>query len=448
LKILCKLGEIILKGLNRNFFEKQLVRNLQAAIGESYQISRSQGVIFIDVPNNEQLAKEIAAKASKVFGIVNLSICRPCEKNLDSIKAKSKQLCAGLSGTFKVEAKRSDKNFPLTSPQISIEVGGFLDDVCPNLTPDMHNPDYTIEIEIRDSEAYISCEKLQGAGGLPVGTSGKATLLLSGGIDSPVAGYMMAKRGIALEAVHFHSYPYTSLQAKQKVIDLARIMSRYCGNFRLHIVPFTDIQLQINQHCPTDQSTIIMRVFMMQIAARIASRNGSEALITGECLAQVASQTLQSLAITNSSIGWPTISPPTVGDAVPDVPSNSTDFPSFVGDDAHIVPSSKPNIHLTSNLQPLTSPPKPNPNLTTNNYQLTTTLRPLIGMDKEEIVNIARKIGTFETSILPFEDCCTVFTPKHPTTKPKLEKIMLSQSLLDVESLIEYALDNIETVHI
>jgi len=381
MKILCKLGEIILKGLNRNFFEKQLVKNLQNAIGKDYEITRSQGVIFIDVPNDEQLAKIIANKASKVFGIVNVSLCYPCEKNIEAIKTKSKELCVNLKGTFKVEAKRSDKKFPLTSPEISQEIGGYLDDFCPHLTVDVNNPDYTIMIEVREIECYIHYEQIKGVGGLPVGTSGKAAILLSGGIDSPVAGFMMAKRGIQLEAIHFYSYPYTSLQAKQKVIDLTKIMSEYCGNFRLHIVPFTEIQLQINKECPLDQSTIIMRVFMMQIANRIAIKSSCEAIITGECLAQVASQTLQALSITNAASPLP-------------------------------------------------------------------VLRPLIGMDKEEIVNIARKIGTFETSILPFEDCCTVFTPKHPVTKPKLEKIMLSQAKLDVENLIEKAINGVETIWI
>ena len=379
MKILCKMGEIILKGLNRHTFEKQLVKNIQAAIGDEYQVARTQGVIIIDAPDDN--AREIALKASKVFGIANVAMAHPCEKDIEAIKKKAEELSKNLKGSFKVEAKRSDKKFPLNSPQISQEVGGHLDDNCPNLTVDVNAPDFTIMIEVRESETYIHSEKIQGAGGLPVGTGGKAMLLLSGGIDSPVAGFMMAKRGAGLEAVHFYSYPYTSLQAKHKVIDLAKIMAEYCGSFKLHIVPFTDIQLAINKNCPLDYSTILMRVFMMQIANQVAARNKCEALITGECLAQVASQTLQALTVTDSTSSLP-------------------------------------------------------------------VLRPLIGMDKEEITKIARNIGTFETSILPYEDCCTVFTPKHPVTKPRMDKVQHSMGKLDVDGLIAEAIGEIETVRI
>jgi len=379
MKILCKLGEVILKGQNRHFFEKKLIENLQIIIGHQYAVAAKQGVIYIDV--NDEDVQQVLDKACKVFGFASVCPAYSCEKSIDAIKAKAKELCESLSGTFKVEAKRADKKFPMTSPEIAIELGGYLDDVCPDLTVDVNNPRWTVMVEVREDESYIHYENYKGAGGLPVGSSGKAILLLSGGIDSPVAGYMMAKRGIQIDAVHFYSYPYTSLQAKQKVIDLAYKMCEYCGDFRLHIVPFTDIQLEINKNCPTDMSTIIMRVFMMQIANRIATANKSEALITGECLAQVASQTLQSLTVTDSSSAIP-------------------------------------------------------------------VLRPLIGMDKEEIVQIARNIDTFEISILPYEDCCTVFTPKHPLTKPKMEKVMLAQAILDVENLIDKALEGVELIWI
>ena len=281
--------------------------------------------------------------------------------------------------TFKVEAKRADKRFPYKSPEICMEVGGAILDENPHLTVDVHNPDILVMVEVRDFAAYIYTSKIPGVGGMPVGTNGRATLLLSGGIDSPVAGYMVAKRGVELDAVHFYSYPYTSERAKQKVLDLAQLLAGYCGRINVHIVPFTEIQLAINEKCPKEQMTIIMRRIMMYIANAVAKKNGSLALVTGESIGQVASQTIQALSVTD----------------------DASELPVF---------------------------------------------RPVIGMDKDEIITIARKIGTFETSILPYEDCCTVFTPKHPNTKPVLEKIKKSEGLLDLQPMLSRAIEGVETV--
>jgi thiamine biosynthesis protein ThiI len=376
--ILVKYGEIILKGMNRPIFERKLVNNIKKVAGNDVRITWAQAVIYLHVEDMEaERVKDLAFKVSKVFGVVTVSIAHSVEKDIEKMREKAKELCLNLKGSFKVEAKRSDKAFPLKSPQICQEVGGYLDDELPNLKVDVNTPDYVVMVEVRDTEVYIYTEKIQGIGGLPTGTSGTATLLLSGGIDSPVAGYMIAKRGVKLHAVHFHSYPYTSMQAREKVIELAEILAGYCGEVQMHIVPFTEIQLEINQKCPLEQSIIIMRRFMMQIADRIAQKNGADALITGESLAQVASQTIQSLRVTDESASLP-------------------------------------------------------------------VFRPLIGMDKEEIVKIAREIGTFETSILPYEDCCTVFTPKHPNTKPKLDRIQQSEAKLDCEGLIQAAIEGTE----
>ncbi|MDR1101698.1 MAG: tRNA 4-thiouridine(8) synthase ThiI [Clostridiales bacterium] len=378
--ILVKYGEIILKGLNRPLFEAKLVENIRRVCGDAMEITRMQAVIYVrPMDGSSDNVEEAAKKISKIFGVVYVIVAHEAEKNIEAIKATAKDVCANLVGSFKVEARRSDKSFPLASPQICGEVGGFLDDELPALSVDVNNPEHVVMVEIREEKAYIYTEKIAGTGGLPTGTGGKAALLLSGGIDSPVAGYMMAKRGVVLHAVHFFSYPYTGLRAKEKVVELARILSEYCGEVQLHMVPFTEIQLQINQKCPLEQSTIIMRRFMVQIADRIAQKNGIDALITGESLAQVASQTIQSIKVT---------------DCV-------TELPIF---------------------------------------------RPLIGMDKSEIIAIARKIGTFDTSILPYEDCCTVFSPKHPNTKPKLEKIQHSQARLETEALIDAAMKEVETL--
>ena len=282
------------------------------------------------------------------------------------------------AATFKVDSKRSDKRFPMNSMTLSAEAGGYILEHVPGLSVDVHHPDFTVYIEVRES-AFIYTDTVMGSGGMPVGTSGKGMLLLSGGIDSPVAGYMMAKRGVAIEAVHYHSFPYTSERAKQKVIELAQKLSAYTGPIRIHMVHFTDIQMSIYDKCPEEQLTLIMRVFMMRIAEKIAEQRNCGALITGESLGQVASQTLQSLDVTNSVV----------------------DRPVF---------------------------------------------RPLIGMDKIEITEIAQKIDTFETSILPYEDCCTVFVPKHPVTHPKREKILRSVKLLDADALIADALAKTEVI--
>lgn len=381
--MLVKYGEIILKGLNRPVFENILMKNIRNALkglGE-IDVTRAQAAIYID-PAEQVDIDDVIVRLKKVFGI--LSITRACvvEKDIEAIKRAAAEYCgeAVSEGVrFKVEAKRADKKFPMKSPEICREVGGYIFENVSGAQVDVNNPENIVMVEIRDFAAYVYCAKTAGQGGLPIGTGGRATLLLSGGIDSPVAGYMMAKRGVEIEAVNFFSYPYTSERAKEKVISLASILAEYTSRVRLHIVPFTEIQLAIRDNCPEEHLTLIMRRFMMKIAERVARSNHTEALITGESLGQVASQTMQALHVTNSVV----------------------DMPVF---------------------------------------------RPLIGMDKEEIVRISRKMGAFETSILPYEDCCTVFTPKHPTTKPKLDRIVKSESVLDTESLIRRALDGVETI--
>lgn len=381
--ILLKYGEIILKGLNRPRFEKILVDNItRYADTDKIKVWRAQATIYVEPLCDDIDMDELAVKLSKVFGIVAVAVADVVPKDIDKICRKSAEVAKRTRGnTFKVEAKRADKKFPFKSPEICMRAGGEVLSQNHNLKVDVHNPDFVINVEIRDVAAYVYAGKLQGVGGMPIGTNGKATLLLSGGIDSPVAGYMIAKRGVELNAVHFYSYPYTSERAKEKVIDLARILADYCGSINVHVVPFTEIQLAINENCPEEQLTVIMRRIMMRIANIIASDTGSYALITGESIGQVASQTIQALAVTNEVV----------------------DMPVF---------------------------------------------RPLIGMDKDEIVQIARKIGTFETSILPYEDCCTVFTPKHPTTRPNILKIKQSESKLDIEEMIKTAIDNTEVINL
>lgn len=378
--ILLKYGEIILKGLNRPIFEDRLIKNIRSVAGDGIsKISKAQAAIYIE-PRDDTDVGELVKRLSAVFGVVSVCVAHVVEKDLNKICALAKELVRDARGnTFKVNTKRADKSFPHKSPEISAVVGDAIYEGYSHLTVDVHNPDIIVTVEVRDFAAYIYLEKTEGVGGLPTGTNGRATLLLSGGIDSPVAGYMIAKRGVELNAVHFYSYPYTSERAKEKVLELGRILAGYCGRLIVNIVPFTDIQLEINDKCPHEQMTIIMRRIMMYIANTVAGQFGSSALVTGESIGQVASQTIESLAVTD----------------------DAASFPVF---------------------------------------------RPLIGMDKEEIIKISRKIGTFETSILPYEDCCTVFTPKHPNTKPKLEKIMQSEKLLDVDRLIKNALDNIEQI--
>ncbi|MDR0406352.1 MAG: tRNA 4-thiouridine(8) synthase ThiI, partial [Clostridiales bacterium] len=365
--ILLKYGEIILKGLNRPLFEDRLIRNIRAAAGDrAGKIRKAQATVYIEPRGGDAEAAALAERLSRVFGVVSVAVARAAEKDLHQICALAAALAQDAPpGTFKVETKRADKRFPHGSPEISAAVGGAVVEHCPHLSVNVLNPDLLIRVEVRDFAAYVYCDKIPGAGGMPTGTNGKATLLLSGGIDSPVAGYMVAKRGVELNAVHFYSYPYTGERAKEKVLELARILAGYCGSLTVHVVPFTEIQLEINKKCPGEQSTILTRRMMMFIADAIARESGAAALVTGESIGQVASQTMASLVVTDDAAARP-------------------------------------------------------------------VFRPLIGMDKEEIVRIARRIGTFETSVLPYEDCCTVFTPKHPSTKPRLEKIKQSEALLDV----------------
>lgn len=382
--ILCKLGEIVLKGLNRGAFEKLLIKNIKKALEKvgDFDINCKQSTITI-IPNDDFFDVDLAiSKLQKVFGIVVLSKAALCEKDYNEISKTAKEylkIPLSLAKTFKVNAKRSDKQFPMNSPQICAEIGGDLLEEFPNLSVDVKNPQVTVTVEIRDKYAFVSCEKFQGAGGMPIGSNGKCALLLSGGIDSPVAGYMIAKRGVSLCCIHFYSYPYTSERAKEKVLDLAKIMTDYCGEMKVFVVPFTKIQEEIKKNCREEMFTLVMRRYMMKIAERIAKSEKASALITGESVGQVASQTLAALAVTD----------------------NAVDMPVF---------------------------------------------RPVIGMDKEEIIQVSKKINTFETSILPYEDCCTVFTPKHPKTKPVLKYVVFEENKLDMENLIQEAVDNVEVI--
>lgn len=384
--ILVKYGEIILKGGNRPVFERILVKNIKSALRsfDGVTVTVAQATIYINAPDEK--IDEITERLSRIFGIVSISRAIECEKEIEKIKKTaveylSRDLKAQMS--FKVEAKRSDKKFPLNSIEIARAVGGELHDSIDGLIVDVHNPEVLVRVEVRDTAAYIysTLNKIKGRGGMPIGTGGKATLLLSGGIDSPVAGYMVAKRGVEINAVNFFSYPYTSDRAKEKVMELAEILSTYTSKINLFVVPFTEIQLEIRDKCPEEHMTLIMRRFMMKIAEIIANRTKTGAIITGESIGQVASQTIAALNVTNSVCKLP-------------------------------------------------------------------VFRPLIGMDKDEIVERAREIKTFETSILPYEDCCTVFTPKHPTTQPKLAVIEKSESVLEVERLIEEAVNNVEQIEI
>lgn len=384
--ILAKYGEIILKGGNRPKFENILLNNIRNAIKNvaETKVRLAQATVYIDVMDEDKIDL-VMERLSKIFGIVSITRAVVCEKNIEDIKSKAKEylkndLTDGVK--FKVEAKRSDKKFPLNSPQICMEVGGFLDDEFPVIV-DVHNPDVTVKVEVRDFNAYVYCaeNKINGQGGMPIGTGSRATLLLSGGIDSPVAGHMISKRGVEIDAVNFFSFPYTSDRAKEKVIELASILAQYTSKINLYIVPFTEIQLQIRDNCPEEHMTLIMRRFMMRIAERLARKHKSIALVTGESVGQVASQTLAALDVTNAAVDMP-------------------------------------------------------------------VLQPLIGMDKLEIIDRSREIGTFETSILPYEDCCTVFTPKHPTTNPKRENIERTESRLDIETLIEAALAGVEKLEV
>ncbi len=383
---LLKLGEIVLKGANRRTFEDKLKQNVRRRMAKfgNFKIYIMQSTVYVE-PLDEMCDIEGAWEAcGTLFGISTMCRCRACEKDLDSIfEAVCDYLGDELSSakSFKVESKRSDKSFPMNSIQISQAVGGRLAEQYPHVAVDVHNPDYLVNVEVRDFAAYIHGPSVPGAGGLPTGTGGRAGVLLSGGIDSPVAGYMIGKRGVELEGIHFFSYPYTSERAREKVIELARLLTRYCGRMTLNIVGFTEIQEAIRDHCREEYFTIIMRRFMMRISEIIAREHGAKCLVTGENLGQVASQTMDAMAVTGAVVNMP-------------------------------------------------------------------MFHPLIGMDKEEIVTIARKIGTMETSILPYEDCCTVFTPKHPKTKPVLALVEAEEAKLDVENLIARAVENTEKLQI
>ena len=383
---LLKLGETVLKGGNRFQFENRLKTNVCRRLRPfgAFSVRLSQSTVFIE-PEDDACDLDGAWDACHtVFGIVSLCRCRPCEKDVDAIfRAVMAYLGDELRAarTFKVESRRSDKRFPLNSIQLSQEIGGRIAEAVPTVAVDVHHPEYTVFVEVRDRAAYVHGPADPGAGGLPTGVGGRALVLLSGGIDSPVAGYMIAKRGVELEAVHFFSYPYTSELAKDKVLELARLMTRYCGRMTVNIVGFTEIQEAIRDNCPEEYFTLIMRRFMMMISERIARDHGCGCLVTGENLGQVASQTMEAMAVTAASV----------------------DIPIFP---------------------------------------------PLIGMDKEEIVTIARRIGTMETSILPYEDCCTVFTPRHPKTKPIKAQVDRACASLDFDALIERALQNTELVKV
>ncbi|MBE5770782.1 MAG: tRNA 4-thiouridine(8) synthase ThiI [Clostridiales bacterium] len=376
--LMVRYGEIYLKGLNRPYFLKALVNRVkEAAKPFGGKVWLHDARVFISDMNDTQSCLE---RVCKVFGVH--SVCPAIEMEKDDIDAIGKmaaEMMKDVSGTFKVESRRADKRYPLTSPQLNAKIGEcVLQANEDHLKVDVHAPQHVLSVEIRD-QAYLYCKVYPAVGGMPVGTGGKAALLLSGGIDSPVAGYMIAKRGVQLVAVHYHSFPYTSEFAKQKVLDLAKILSEYCCGLKVYVVPFTEIQMEIHEKCPEDYTTLIMRRYMMRIAEKIAEKEGSLALITGESVGQVASQTMEALASTNSVVSMP-------------------------------------------------------------------VFRPLIGFDKIDIIDYAQKIGTYETSSLPYEDCCTVFTPKHPATKPKAEKIKEGEDKLDQDTLIQTAVDNAEIV--
>ena len=384
--ILCKLGEVVLKGLNRHSFEMKLMSNIRRRTQRysKFKIYSRQSTIYVE-PAEETCDLAAAYDAcKKVFGIIAIARAVPCPKEKEAIFATAKEYLGPAllaAKSFKVESKRSDKSFPMGSIQLSQWVGGALHDAFPHLTVDVHNPELTVYLEVREDAAYVHGPAEAAAGGLPIGMGGHAVSLLSGGIDSPVSSYMIAKRGVQLELLHFASPPYTSQQAREKVLQLARELTVWCGRLTVHIVPFTEIQEEIRRKCPEDHFTLIMRRFMMRLADRLAHELCCKALVTGESLGQVASQTIQALC---------------------------------VSDDVATMP----------------------------------VLRPLIGMDKEEIVRIARHVGTFDTSILPYEDCCTVFTPRHPKTKPNLEEVREYEAALDIDGLCGKALAGREMIRL
>ncbi|MCL2567875.1 MAG: tRNA 4-thiouridine(8) synthase ThiI [Oscillospiraceae bacterium] len=384
--ILLKHGELALKGLNRRHFEQRLESNISRRLKQlgDFKIYTAQSTVYVE-PKTESSDTAAAFEALRcVFGITSISRAAACEKDADAMFELAKTYLKdefAKAKSFKVESKRADKRFPMTSIELSQYVGGLLNEAFPDVAVDVHTPELTVTLEVRDYGAYVHAAPVQGAGGMPVGSNGRAISLLSGGIDSPVATYMIAKRGISIIPVHFFSFPYTSEQAKEKVLTLAKELTPYCGDLAVVIVPFTEIQQEMRKVCPEEYFTIVMRRFMMRIAERIADKYDCKAIVTGESLGQVASQTMEAMAATEACIKIP-------------------------------------------------------------------VLRPVVGMDKEEIVRIARKIGTFETSILPFEDCCTVFTPRRPKTRPKLHEVAAAEAELDIEALVENALAGIEQVRV
>ena len=387
--LIVRCGEVALKGMNKPYFERMLAerihKRLKAAGYGKASVKRHEGLIFVRF-DREWDTVQLAGEISKVFGVASISPAVESESNMEAIGVEAvsfmEKLCEERCvRTFKVEAKRADKQFPIKSPDIARQIGGYVLKGLKVLKVDVHNPDVRLFVDVRHDRSYIYADKIAGFGGLPLGTNGKGLVLLSGGIDSPVAAWMMAKRGMMIEAVHFHSYPYTSPRAQEKVEDLAKIVASYCGSFKMHVINILPIQEQIVKNCPEAETTIHVRRFMMRIAEKIAERNSAMMLITGENLGQVASQTAEALVVTDNCVKTP-------------------------------------------------------------------VMRPLIAMDKIDIIAKAQEIGTFETSIEPYEDCCTVFLPKHPTTKPQLDKIEISDSKLDIDALVESAIAEEEIIYI
>ncbi|MBQ2834827.1 MAG: tRNA 4-thiouridine(8) synthase ThiI [Clostridia bacterium] len=375
--LLVRYGEVFLKGQNRPYFMRKLVEHVRHAVSEvGGHVWLSDGRIYVSDYTDQE---EAIRRVSRVFGIHSVSPAIEMEKdNFEAICEQAAKMMSVKTGTFKVLAKRSDKRYPMDSPAIMREAGGYILEHVPHLSVDVNHPDHEITIEIR-AQAYLSVDRVMGVNGMPMGTNGKACLLLSGGIDSPVAGFMIAKRGVELCCVHYHSFPYTSERAKEKVLELARILSEYCGKMRVYVVPFTEIQMEIHEKCPENFTTLIMRRYMMRIAEILARKDGAQALITGESIGQVASQTMEALGCTDEVVSMP-------------------------------------------------------------------VFRPCVGMDKSEIIERAEKIGTMETSALPYEDCCTVFTPKHPATHPRKELVRRAEEKLDAQALIDAAVEGTEVI--
>lgn len=377
--ILVRVGEIHLKGLNRPFFEQMLIRQVRMALeGYGVKVERAEGRLSVKGFDPDK-AEEVLARVCRVFGVYSVSAAREIPRDMDSVRKAALEVLQGRTGTFKIFARRADKRYPMDSMAIGADVGGYILENVPGLKVDVKNPQHRVSVEIREQIAYVYEETPLGVGGMPIGTGGKGMLLLSGGIDSPVAGWMCARRGTRLEAVHFESPPYTSARSLEKVIQLANILSDWTGPIRVHVVPFTQIQMAIHDQCPDGELTLLMRRFMMRIASRLARKQNCGAIITGESLGQVASQTIDALGVTD----------------------DAADMPVF---------------------------------------------RPLISFDKVEIMDKARQIGTYETSILPFEDCCTVFVPRHPVTRPQLDKLRASEAKLDVQALEDEAIANTKQI--